>query len=490
MSCRRCLITLASVLFIFFNAKICTGVTPEQHAKLTRKGHVYWASSSSIFANNLNSAKGPRQHLIHIANHFEQAYKAIRNQHGHATVSQVCNPRLKQQSSWINAARKYLNNLDKGTLDASCPYSLGSAGKKGEELMQHMLDLGVGLHTIGAGIEKDAFANWSRVVGDLRMRYENQVHTCDITRAGASRVGAKWYVQTVLTNAPITSNLAVWKRQYLSELVTHDPKGTLQSLQIPAVKKEGGTEVFLSNTTTVISSWGGAPETSLYTSLPSALNPALRDAIENNEKERDVVEDTTTMSNIAIMALPLLLTCVPISLIEHVSSVFMFLYIVVTDIVSALPLAIKGFELIDISGKTHVATKTWVLSDAGGNGLAIAEAWCAKCRAKESLHRTGIAFVATAVVAMLFGVCAELVARRLLLRRMKRAGYKPGPFWKWRMGGRYPKAGKRACLECECEDNPYQIWLDEHESAARRAEEGILHYGFGRGMYAPTDKLS
>lgn len=105
--------------------------------------------------------------------------------------------------------------------------------------------------------------------------------------------------------------------------------------------------------TATLATWGGKPTWSHFDPSAFWLNPALELASHRGEHQKDLVEDSETASNLAILMLLTALALVPHRLFQDVSLLLTLLYTVATDIISVLPVATKGFELILYASNEH-----------------------------------------------------------------------------------------------------------------------------------------
>ncbi len=134
------------------------------------------------------------------------------------------------------------------------------------------------------------------------------------------------------------------------------------------------------------------------------------------EHEKELVEDSDTFSSLAILLLPAALALVPLGLFQDVSLSLALLYTLATDVVSVLPVAIKGVELLVYTSKTHYATVSNVLGAGTEKDVAVAETWVASCAMKNAYREKGIALLTTAISAMFVGIFYEFITRGYLAR--------------------------------------------------------------------------
>ncbi len=124
----------------------------------------------------------------------------------------------------------------------------------------------------------------------------------------------------------------------------------------------------------------------------------------------ELVASSGSASNMAILLLPLILALVPLGLFQDVSLTMALLYTLATDIVSVLPVALKGIELLSGDTSKH-STVSYVYGKPGKENFAVAETWAAACRQDEGFREKGIALLFTALAAMVIGIILEIVAR-------------------------------------------------------------------------------
>lgn len=154
-------------------------------------------------------------------------------------------------------------------------------------------------------------------------------------------------------------------------------------------------------------------------------NSAVKEALRLGEHDIQQAKDATTPSNIAILALPLAMNLVPVALIADINTIGMLIYTVLTDVLTAVPLAIKGVEVVLIGReeKTAVVTRITGGELAEGAENKAAEIWIAKCRPRGRLRLTGGVLLGVALGFMVGGIVAEFVAKAWVKRT---GGFKHG----------------------------------------------------------------
>lgn len=169
---------------------------------------------------------------------------------------------------------------------------------------------------------------------------------------------AQWYFLSSVTNAKQDADLADKFRFYVSEYVGVDEQGEfvdpltmkLRSWNGDLGKRQGmNRSENLSEPrqkfSTAFERWGGRVSLSAVHNLPEEDSPALLLALGKSDVAAGQAEDALTPSNIGILALPMALNIIPFAIFADVSSVGLFVYTIMTDILTCVPFIIKGYVL-------------------------------------------------------------------------------------------------------------------------------------------------
>lgn len=162
------------------------------------------------------------------------------------------------------------------------------------------------------------------------------------------------YFLTGVTNTDRLKDLADKRRFYLNEWIGVDSENSFVdpiAMKLrPWDGSDGEGDIKLSedpkkngsNFANSFERWGGRVGLSAIHNLPGDDSPALKLALEKSDVPAGQAEDALTASNIGILALPMALNVIPIALVADVSSVGLFAYTVMTDILTTIPFIIKG----------------------------------------------------------------------------------------------------------------------------------------------------
>ena len=243
------------------------------------------------------------------------------------------------------------------------------------------------LNRVAKDVSNLVFANWTQAKTSAKFEYSTNYEKCEMVRAVGYRIDGFWAVIGAITNANVHAQLADWKRHYMVEAIVRRPDGRLDAF--PSYMRDHKTNKIVKATTSY-SRWGFRPTSSFFGPASLEKNPAIRAAIDRSERLKQQAEDTTTPSNTLILMLPLWMAAVPIALFSDVSRIVAIGYSIATDIMSAMPLAIKGIELLRFAAGRHLTTRTFVFGMRDPKSFAIAESWSAECTVVSSMHSRGL----------------------------------------------------------------------------------------------------
>lgn len=325
---------------------------------------------------------------------------------------------------WLLAARALFNATALGPLDNTCSthISVSPAVLSGELSASAVSNAAAVIHKAS-----DAFAvATGKFVGSFDMWGEDvewprgsfAVHGWDIKRggqrcaveaAGAFRVSSEWYIRAAVTNQAVDGFVADGQRVFVEEFVRQNLKPALQ-LQ----REKWGEEGTLLNGTTMLTLTGGKAE---FGSVPMGVdeNPAIKEALRLNEGAVDQAQDAITPSNIAILALPMAMSLIPVAFVADLNTCATLLYILLTDILSCLPFLIKGVELVHTGSARRGETVAYHI---GTPALGLLEVWSASCHGDSSFRVLGLTFICVAVLAI--GLLFEIVAAHVMRNRRRR----------------------------------------------------------------------
>ena len=241
---------------------------------------------------------------------------------------------------------------------------------------------------------------------------------CVLQATGAVRFDETWYLRATFT-IEILDQLTDGVRKGIAEFPTlingkfSSPKKMCMRVNNEThARKEGTTHVgFLRR--------GGGRRPSMFGKLTIDQNPSVKAALDKSDNFIQQANDALAPSNIAILVLPLFLNLVPIALLSTVTTSFMLFYTLLTDILTVVPLGVKGAELISIGSLTHRSVVVRISSSVmlPRSGAAAAELWSTECYAPSNVHRWGTFFLVLSLVFMIVGIMIEISAQAYMKRK-------------------------------------------------------------------------
>lgn len=431
--------------------------TDEDYTRLCEQNwainHTFSASTKAPTATALNKQPKAKEALKTIIAHFEKQGNRVLEKLREARQPFVeprqtpCN--IPEDDAEFESVNTSTSLYGWGLMGKPCLTELESEpADTPVEAMETYLQA---MNKVADTVAKDAnMSDWEAPSTFIRFSYRSRTESCKLFHYVGFRVNGRWGVNTGFTNDKPNLFKEEWHRSYLVEILRlENDKITPTPLYMRKRISSEGNE-FERNTTTLIATWGGAPATSLFTGVFNAANnPAVKAAIAVGADTREQVEDATTASNIAILIAPLALATVPVALFSNVDTFSLLAYTIVTDILSAMPLAIKGVELMQFGSHKYKATRTWLYGGRSEVDLAAAETWYAECDASSWVVLVGRVFLSMAILSMFLGVLFEVYARKVFeKRRLKR---KEKLYEEWEMkASRMWTSSSPAFQNCTC----------------------------------------
>lgn len=271
-------------------------------------------------------------------------------------------------------------------------------------------------------ISDKILGNWTTTDVNIHYLYNTTSKRCVINHIGSMRIFDKWYIFTTITNAPRRVSVPLFHRQWLNEFIHIKNDGKIgEPLHFSAWKRPIGDEehILINDTTTTLSSTRGFAGPYAFNSMYPEENPALISASDKSDLSVQQADDALAPSSLAILLLPLALNLIPVALLADVTTGIMLFYAVVTDVITVIPLGVKGIELLVIGRQRHRSVVIRLTSSVNGtrSDSAVMEMWAAQCRSRESVTTVGIIFISLAIAFMVLGVVLEVTVRRFVKRR-------------------------------------------------------------------------
>lgn len=249
---------------------------------------------------------------------------------------------------------------------------------------------------------------WDRLYSLSGFMFQHRQQVCHTEYIFAYRVLGKWFVRHAVTNHAIDHIVTLWDRNYTHEYISRD----LQTLSLVHERFDNNV---LINASTLLVSWSGIPGPgSVWTNYYTDHEQALAQALDQNAVSIDLAADGITASNTAVLALPMVMSFVPVAFIADLDSCGMLIYALMTDVFAAIPFLVKGIELV-LSARNRKSTMHAFYM--GNETLGQMEINAAECVGTGGFGVHGWYFIVVAMCMMVTGVVMEVVAAHVMARR-------------------------------------------------------------------------
>lgn len=387
--------------------------------------------------------------------------------------------------NWLDDLTKDLVKRNFPELDTECRSRLDSADRRFDPyLIKHLNEsfirtiygkLSAASQAIARGISNLTFDNIDPGSVNKVHPLEDWIITrgsqwCNVQTMGAFRKYGTWYLRLGITNHNV-NNIRSKDRLIFDEFVRADMKATLNSqLNVPGSERQ---KIVPNATTVYRESRGRAPWSIVEMSIDE--NYAMMEGLRLVELEVNQAEDALTPSNLAILALPIVLTFVPLAFIAELNDCATLLYVTFTDLFSVLPLLIKGIELY-MTGSNRQSDMA--AFHVGNKTFGWLELWSVQCAGSSKFAVAGEILMAVSVSAVFVGLLIEYIAWRVMKKRRKMGnggkdyGKMKGPFGElyqsdsWLMGD--PSRVPEYEYEYEYENDDILHMIEENGTLSQR----------------------
>lgn len=262
----------------------------------------------------------------------------------------------------------------------------------------------------------------------------NDGQRCLVDSASAYYRDNAWYIRSAVTNHPLQQHLADFRRHLLIEYVPVPPSivannsGTADGSALRANNTDSSMKTIhirlsdgrLEMATALLLMWQGRGYTGTMPDDDDFSDPIapVTQAFKENLVHIDQASDSITLSNIAILALPMVMTLIPLAFIADVTALGMLLYVMFTDVLSTIPFLVKGIELILWSSPSNEIVVSF---HAGDDSLRLVEVWAVQCRGQVLFRNAGVVFVIVSIAALIMGIALEVWAKVRMSALQKKA---------------------------------------------------------------------
>lgn len=226
----------------------------------------------------------------------------------------------------------------------------------------------------------------------------------------------EWAVDAAFTNTDSSIELPNYERWYGGEFLgfngTEVDKSIERSLE-KACDREGNIRPTSSGTFSA-EVWEGKPGTHALITEKTTDNRAIQSALDRSALRAEIIAESRLASAIAVLFLPSVLALFPVSLFQEVNLSTVIVYSVMTDVLSIVPIVVKGIELVYFASQKHYSIYTRFYGEQSENSAAISLNWIAYCQFKSVVMIQGVLFVVVGLGMMTVGLLLEVYSSKRL----------------------------------------------------------------------------
>lgn len=404
------------------------------------KGRIFAWDNSSALSGSLNSIPEVTSSSKVLLNYVEEAQRVIHKTIESKERNRTIKPCNSISAAWKIAAANYfgLNGWPDPALDCITDihddiFEKGALPKFSiKKIYDAILHRGAYMRRNAKGIAKNLGTDWTAPDIIFNSEYRTTSQKCVLHTAVFIFMEERWHIVNHITNENKIRQLPDFARIGIEEVAALDGVQFRAALNVQLDKHP--SEPPSENTIDIersqdlgssrISYFRGSSTTFGIKRFFPEENLAIIDALEKSNIFIQQAEDALTPSSIAILVLPLGLNLVPIALLAEVSTLTALLYTLMSDVLTVIPLGIKGLELMSIGRQRLRSVVMRISSTLDVNkkdtAAAAADLWTAECRSKDKILPIGVLFLVLSIVFLVGGVIAEFVARNYVKRRRKR----------------------------------------------------------------------
>lgn len=404
------------------------------------RNRIFSISSRGLMSHFFSRRPTAKRDLISLVDHFKKQERRMSVLHREAASGQsnefkLCN---RVQAEVVESVYAKTLTLGFGVFRSRCITAIPAPSPAA--LFHTISGYGRAVAEAGTYAMGQTGLNWPKAYPHYQFRYNHTLFRCSVVQAAGFRIRGEWASMASVTEYGVKMYKSDPGRRYLVEFLRPParPEGPVGNfrLRLPSCRSGvNATDVrnracdtrskvprtIIPDTTTSLEEWRGIPAASIFRQvMPYSENPAVRSALGNARDWEQQALDSTSASNIAIMVLSATLTLVPLAAFEDVSLLATVVYAMFTDVLSCMPLAVKGVELIALSKRKQTAAESWIYGMETEKDIGIVETWAAECIPINSMYTAGLLFLFAALAAICIGIGLEIAVRSRLLLRNKR----------------------------------------------------------------------
>ena len=280
--------------------------------------------------------------------------------------------------------------------------------------------------SIGDSIVKLYGKEWPKVYSNDEFRFdEGHARECYGYRSIAYRVNGVWGLRTSFYNESWDTDVPEDGREVISEIVSVGEGRSTDFIPLDisncfASSHEDDRRTpytTMMHLTSEETRWDYGDRSDNQEHYAVEGHHGIKQALGETARQKELLQDSGEPSNIAVLILPGLLALFPIGLFQEANIGTIFVYSVVTDVVSVLPILIKAGELIHYGRKSYYGIHTQYHGHIEGSSTAVGQVYPAVCKFKPWISNLGFVLLSVGLGLMFIGIYLEIVTMRAVKKR-------------------------------------------------------------------------
>jgi len=241
---------------------------------------------------------------------------------------------------------------------------------------------------------------------------EDSIRVCTAYSSIGYRVNGNWGIGMPFYRHDRYYKATATRQQFINEFVSiQDGETKSLPMSVPKCDFDLVADGF-ENVTAIFERWAGYVSWDHHASDKLEEHYALRNTLAESSVSKELLQDSRAPSNIAIIILPVLLTVFPIGLAQDVGGRTLAIYAIGTDIISVLPVLIKGFEMLIEGNKKYYSVVSRIYGSTNSSETGIVQIFPAECSVNSSIRIYGIVFICIGFLAMIIGIALEIITMK------------------------------------------------------------------------------
>lgn len=233
---------------------------------------------------------------------------------------------------------------------------------------------------------------------------------CTLSMVTFFKVENEWIRLVSFGNTTEGEVVSDWERASYHELLYLDEDSILKNRMFNISQCRNETQEDSVEAMAFLDRWKGKNSASSFITRDPEENNAISVAQRGSEKVIDDFNDIDSPAEITIFLLPLILAFVPVGLFTDISQTYALILAILTDILSAIPIALKSGDILRRSAEVReVMIGDFYGFQDGSETNGAAELFFASCTFDPKMKNTGVALLVITIFILLFSITLDII---------------------------------------------------------------------------------